>query len=206
LRVLGIDPGSHRTGWGVIDLVQGRLLHVASGVVQAGQGSSAERLRAIADGLDEILARFAPQAVAIETVFHAKNAQSALLLGQARGVALLCVARAHAPVFEYTAGRIKQAATGRGRAEKAQVQSMVRLLLGLSEQMALDTSDALAAAICHAQTQATPQAAFLSAVLANSGKRRRVRTAASRASFGSTRAKARRPQADHRVSVLRVAR
>jgi len=114
-----------------------------------------------------------PEAVSVETVFHAKNAQSALVLGQARGVALLCAAQAGAPVFEYTAGQIKLAATGRGRAEKEQVQTMVRLVLGIDEALALDASDALAAALCHAQTTLTPQAAFLRTVALS--RRRKAR-------------------------------
>ena len=92
-----------------------------------------------------------PTAGSVETIFYAKNAQSALKLGHARGVTLVCAARAGVQVFEYTAGQIKQAATGKGRAEKAQVQTMVRLILGLSTPLGLDTSDALAAAICHHQ-------------------------------------------------------
>ncbi len=172
MKVLGIDPGSHRTGWGVVASDGGRLVHVASGVVHGRGETTTERLRAIADGLDEVLRAHAPDAVAVETVFHAENAQSALVLGQARGVALLCASRAGAEVFEYTAGQIKQAATGRGRAEKEQVQEMVRLILGLgADTMALDTSDALAAAICHAQMCATPQAELLRRVAAS--KRRR---------------------------------
>ncbi len=173
MKVLGIDPGSHRTGWGVVASDGGRLVHVASGVVHGRGETTTERLRAIADGLDEVLRAHAPDAVAVETVFHADNAQSALVLGQARGVALLCASRAGAEVFEYTAGQIKQAATGRGRADKEQVQAMVRLILGLGGAMALDTSDALAAAICHAQTRLTPQAAFLASVEASRRPRAR---------------------------------
>ena len=174
MRVLGIDPGSHRTGWGVVEGSGGRLVCLGAGVVRAHGTSTAERLRSIHDGLAELLRRFAPEAVSVETVFHAKNAQSALVLGQARGVALLCAAQAGAPVFEYTAGQIKQAATGRGRAEKEQVQTMVRLVLGVDEPLALDASDALAAAICHAQTTLTPQAAFLRKVAASRRKKTRL--------------------------------
>jgi crossover junction endodeoxyribonuclease RuvC len=171
MRVLGIDPGSHRTGWGVIDAEGGRLVHVASGLLSARGDSTALRLRSVADGLDEVLTSFRPAAVSVETVFYAKNAQSALVLGQARGVALLCASRAGASVFEYTAGQIKQAATGRGRAEKEQVQAMVCMILGLEAGMALDTSDALAAAICHAKMSATPQAELLRRVAASRRRR-----------------------------------
>jgi len=161
MRVLGIDPGSHRTGWGVVDAAGSRFSHVASGVVAAHGESTAARLAAIYDGLESVLREHAPDAVAVETVFHAKNSQSALVLGQARGVALLCAARAGASVHEYTAGQIKQAATGRGRADKEQVQRMVTMILGLAGPMPLDATDALAAALCHAQMHATPTAAAL---------------------------------------------
>ena len=161
--VLGIDPGSHRTGWGLVAREGSVLCHVDSGTIVAGDGNLAARLCRIADDLDVVLARRRPTAVAIETVFHAKNAQSALLLGHARGVALLCAARLQVPVFEYTAGQIKRATTGHGRADKQQVQSMVRMILDKRDAMSLDTSDALAAAICHAQTDSTPTARALRA-------------------------------------------
>ena len=161
MRVLGIDPGSHVTGWGVVEAVGSRMLHVASGVIRAPHEALVARLLAIADALDALLAEHQPQAVSVETVFHSVNAQSAIKLGQARGAALLCAGRFGAPVFEYTAGQIKQAVTGRGRAEKAQVQTMIRLLLGLSEAMPFDASDALAAAMCHAQMHGTPAAQWL---------------------------------------------
>ena len=178
MRVLGIDPGSHRTGWGMLSAEGNHLVHLASGVILARGGTTADRLLTIADGIDAVLRNHAPEAVAIETVFHAKNSQSALVLGQARGVALLCAARSGATVHEYTAGQIKQAVSGRGRAEKEQVQAMVCLILGLAGPMALDTSDALAAAICHAQTRVTPQAAFLATLEASRRPRLRQRTLA----------------------------
>ncbi len=161
MRVLGIDPGSHRTGWGVVELSGSRLSHVASGLVAVPDGELYERLLGIAEGLEAVLAAHAPDAASVETVFFAKNSQSALQLGQARGVALLCAARAGVRVFEYTAGQIKQATTGRGRADKEQVRAMLGAILGMREPMALDTSDALAAAICHAQMHGTPLAAAL---------------------------------------------
>ncbi|MEL6340303.1 MAG: crossover junction endodeoxyribonuclease RuvC [Myxococcota bacterium] len=150
-RVLGVDPGSHKTGWGIVDGEGSSMTHVASGTISASGAGLAQRLVSIADALDRIVTTHCPTAVSVETVFYAKNAQSALKLGHARGVTLLCAARAGLEVFEYTAGQIKQAATGRGRAEKTQVQTMVRLILGLSTPLGLDTSDALAAAICHHQ-------------------------------------------------------
>lgn len=175
MKVLGIDPGSHRTGWGIVLCEGSRLSHVASGVVTARAEALAERLLSIADGLEALLAAHRPEAVAVETVFFAKNSQSALALGQARGVALLCAARAGLPVFEYTAGQIKQATTGRGRADKQQVQAMLGALLGVGEGMALDESDALAAAICHAQLYATPAARFLREAQAESRRPERRR-------------------------------
>ncbi|MEM6730345.1 MAG: crossover junction endodeoxyribonuclease RuvC [Myxococcota bacterium] len=157
-RVLGIDPGTRRTGWGVVESDGSRIVHIASGLAPGVGECLAERLATIADVLDEVVAVHAPQSMSVETLFHAKNAQSALKLGHARGVALLCAARGGLRVHEYTAGQIKQATTGKGRAEKEQVQQMVRLILGLHHDMALDTSDALAAAICHVQWAESPLA------------------------------------------------
>jgi len=151
VRVLGIDPGSHRTGWGVVEVRGSRVEHLGSGTIEARGDTLGERLCAIADALDDVLRRHHPDAVSVETIFHAKNSRSALLLGHARGVALLCAARAGAQVFEYTAGQIKQSTTGRGRADKEQVQKMVRMILGLAGDLGLDTTDALAAAICHTE-------------------------------------------------------
>lgn len=167
MHILGIDPGSHRTGWGVIRLAGSKLRHVDSGTVRAAGATLAERLSHIAQALEDILSAYAPAAVAVETVFYAKNARSALLLGHARGVSLASAARCGVPVFEYTAGQIKQAATGRGRAAKEQVQQMVASLLGVHSGTSLDTSDALAAAICHAHAAAGPSLAAL-----GDGKRR----------------------------------
>ena len=154
MRIVGIDPGSRVLGWGVIDALYGsRFTHVASGALRvASEGSLPARLLAIGSQLETILVTHKPEAVSIEDVFYAKNAQSALTLGHARGVAIYVASRLGVPVFEYTALQIKQAVTGAGRAEKDQVQHMIRLLLKLpnTSAMALDTSDALAAAMCHA--------------------------------------------------------
>jgi crossover junction endodeoxyribonuclease RuvC len=162
-RVLGIDPGSHMTGWGLVEGSGSRLAHLGSGVIAGGKGELASRLCAIADGLEALMRLDRPDAVSVETIFFAKNSQSAIALGQARGVALLVAARAGAQIFEYTAGQIKQATTGRGRADKEQVAQMVAMILGLGSQgfAAPDASDALAAAICHANLYSTPTAAFL---------------------------------------------
>lgn len=157
MSILGIDPGSHRTGWGLVRSEGSKLRYVAAGVVHAVGEDLSGRLLQIAGGLDDVLAEHRPSAVAIEDVFHHKNSQSALRLGQARGVALLSVARAGVPVYEYAPADIKRAVVGNGRADKETVLRMVRLHLGLQGALAdalaglsVDASDALAAAICHA--------------------------------------------------------
>lgn len=150
MLVLGIDPGSHNTGWGLVRCTPGKLHHVASGVI-AVRGDVLDRLSQIADGLDALLAEHSPDQVSIESLYHHKNSQSALKLGQARGVALLSVARCGAELFEYTPAEIKRAATNNGAASKELVARMVRMILGYRGDLPLDASDALAAAICHAQ-------------------------------------------------------
>ena len=147
-RVLGIDPGSRVTGYGVIEAVPAGNRHVASGCIRVAGEDMAGRLRKIVEGLREVSERYAPNELAIERVFVARNAESALKLGQARGAALVAVPQI--PVFEYAATRVKQAMTGSGKASKAQVQHMVRVLLSLSETPPTDEADALAVALCHA--------------------------------------------------------
>lgn len=152
MRVIGIDPGSHHLGWGVVEAHGSRLVHVASGTLHAPPGELVTRLCYLAERLEALLAQHKPAAGAVESLFYAKNARSALNLGHARGVALLCLGRAGVAVHEYTPGQIKQATTGRGAADKEQVQVMVRMLLGLAMAPEdLDTTDALAAALCHVQ-------------------------------------------------------
>jgi crossover junction endodeoxyribonuclease RuvC len=148
--VLGIDPGSRFCGFGVVEDAGGaRLRHVAHGVLVLGDaGAVEERLRALHEGLSRELGRHRPQMVAIEDVFHARNARSALVLGQARGVALLAAAQSGARVRSFAPAVIKQAVTGTGRAEKEQVGRMVGVLLGIGVPARMDASDALAAAIC----------------------------------------------------------
>ncbi|HZX96509.1 MAG TPA: crossover junction endodeoxyribonuclease RuvC [Myxococcales bacterium] len=148
--VLGIDPGSRFCGFGVVEDVGGaRVRHVAHGVLAMGEGGAVEeRLRLLHEGLFRELQRHRPELVAVEDVFHARNARSALVLGQARGVALLAAAQAGARVRSFAPAVIKQAVTGTGRAEKEQVGRMVSVLLGIAMQGRLDASDALAAAIC----------------------------------------------------------
>ena len=153
MRVIGIDPGSRHLGWGIIDAAGTQLLHVASGTLHAASSGTnlVQRLVQLGAQLDQLVASWKPQVASVENIFFAKNSQSALKLGQARGAALLCLGRAGLEVFEYTPAEIKQATTGHGRADKLQVQVMMRLLLGLTQTLELDTSDALAAAVCHAQ-------------------------------------------------------
>lgn len=150
-RILGIDPGSRVTGYGVIEAVPAGNRHVASGCIRLAGEDMAERLRRIVEGIREVSERYAPSELAIERVFVARNAESALKLGQARGAALVAIP--HIPVFEYAATRVKQAMTGSGKASKAQVQHMVRVLLSLPEAPRADEADALAVALCHAHSR-----------------------------------------------------
>ena len=154
MRVFGIDPGSVRTGYGCVDTDGSRHRLVMCGALVTPAGASfPERLRAIHDGLTGLLRASTPACVAVENLFHARHARSALLLGHARGVALLAAVQASVPVFEYTPAEIKVAVVGYGRAEKTQLQHMVQLLLGLDAAPSPhDAADALAVAICHAHT------------------------------------------------------
>ena len=149
MRILGIDPGSQRTGFGVLDDKDGGPAYVACGVIVALSGSVPERLHRIFSGVDEVITTYRPDVCAVERVFFAHNADSALKLGQARGVVLVAAARAHLAVHEYTALQIKKASVGVGHAAKAQVQHMMRALLGLSALPSSDAADALACALCH---------------------------------------------------------
>lgn len=150
MRVLGIDPGSHITGYGIVDGDRGRLFHVCDGsIVTAPKNPLTLRLNSIFDNIYKVIDEFKPGAVVIEEIFYAKNARSAIMLGHARGVAMLCAARHGLPVFEYTPMKIKQAVVGYGNATKEQVQKMVKALLKMPVIPKVDASDALAAAICH---------------------------------------------------------
>jgi crossover junction endodeoxyribonuclease RuvC len=150
-RILGIDPGLQSTGFGLIDQAGSRLAYVASGCIRSdARQSLPERLATLFAGIDEVLGRYTPQAVAIEKVFVNVNPQSTLLLGQARGAVLAALTRDGLPVAEYTALQIKQAVVGHGKAAKEQVQHMVVRLLQLEGVPAADAADALACAICHA--------------------------------------------------------
>lgn len=151
MRLLGIDPGLRRTGWGIIEARGNRLSHVAHGAVtsDAAAGLPA-RLAQIHDGIAAVVTEYAPAEAAIEETFVNRNPASTLKLGQARGVAMLAPARAGLPVSEYAANRIKKAVVGVGHADKTQVVDMVRRLLPGIEISDPDAADALAVAICHA--------------------------------------------------------
>jgi crossover junction endodeoxyribonuclease RuvC len=150
IRVLGIDPGSQRTGFGVVDATGARLRYVASGVIRTTQGEFAARLCEIFRCMRSIVSQYQPQEIAIEKVFVNRNPDSALKLGQARGAAICATAESNADVFEYATRQIKQAVVGTGSAEKSQVQMMMRSILKLESPVPADAADALAAAVCHA--------------------------------------------------------
>jgi len=151
--ILGIDPGSQITGIGVIRAKGNDLAHIYSDSLRLPKGELATRLGAIYSGLQSVIAQTKPDIVSIEKVFIAKNPQSALVLGHARGAAMLAAVNNHLPVVEYSATEIKKTVVGRGRADKAQVQHMMRVLLSLRVAPDVDASDALAAAVCHAHHQ-----------------------------------------------------
>jgi len=151
MRILGIDPGLRRTGFGVIDAHGAQLHYVASGVVVAPADLPlAQRLKIILDNLREIAATHQPQVAALEKVFVNANPNSTLLLGQARGAAVCALADSSLDLYEYTALQIKKSVVGHGHADKRQVQKMVQALLALNQAPPSDPADALACAICHA--------------------------------------------------------
>lgn len=149
MRVLGVDPGTIRCGWGVVDCDGAHLLHVASGVIEAGRGDLSARLLVVYRELLAVIGEHGPQAFSVERNFVARNVQSAFRLGEARGVAMAAAAAAGLPVSELTPMQIKKAVVGYGRAEKAQVQAAVQRLLCLADLPQADAADALAAALCH---------------------------------------------------------
>jgi crossover junction endodeoxyribonuclease RuvC len=159
MRLLGLDPGLRRTGWGVIDTEGNRLRYVACGLIAVPEKDSlALRLAGLYRALNEVLDRFAPEAAAVEESFVNQNPASTLKLGLARGVVLLAPAARGLPVFEYAANLVKKSVTGAGHAEKRQVEAMVRRLLPGAEADSADAADALASAICHAHHAATRRA------------------------------------------------
>jgi len=152
--VIGIDPGTRYTGYGIIEKRGNALTRLHSGRIIAGTSKDPlpDRMGLIYEGLTEVFGAYGPETCALEGIFTAKNAMSALKLGHARGVAMLTARMHDAPVFEYPPASVKQAVTGSGRATKDTVQLMVRRLLGYTEAMSEDESDALAIAICHCNT------------------------------------------------------
>jgi crossover junction endodeoxyribonuclease RuvC len=156
MLILGLDPGTHVTGWGLVEAASGQPpRHVDHGCIRTVTAEALDlRLYTIDRALSDIFGAHTVAAMAIETSFVAENPQTALKLGHARGVAMVCARRAGADVFEYAPSRVKSAVAGSGRAEKRQVAEMVRVITGLSEVPPADAADALALAICHALAQA----------------------------------------------------
>ncbi|MEX0900541.1 MAG: crossover junction endodeoxyribonuclease RuvC [Gammaproteobacteria bacterium] len=153
MRVLGIDPGSRATGWGIIDGDGRHSVHVASGVLKLGDGDLGPRLRTIFEGITRLIVEFRPTEIAIERVFMARNADSALKLGQARGAAICAALADGLPLAEYAPREIKLAVVGTGGASKEQVQHMMRIILKLDAPPQADQADALAVAVCHAHSR-----------------------------------------------------
>ena len=151
--VLGIDPGSRVTGYGLIYVQGNRLSYVDCGCIRTEGGALPARLKKIFDGVLQLVETHRPSQVAIEEVFVGRNAASALKLGQARGAAMAACLQFKLEVSEYSARQVKQAVVGTGAAQKGQVQHMVKALLGISDTLAEDAADALAVAICHTNTQ-----------------------------------------------------
>lgn len=181
-RILGIDPGLNRTGYGIVEVRGGALQWVDSGVIRVAAGELPARLRCILRELASVIARHRPDEASVEKVFVNVNPKSTLLLGQARGAAICAAVAADLAVHEYSALQVKQAVTGYGHADKTQMQRMVQRLLSLQEAPAADAADALACAICHAHATSRPRsvAAQLGshgAAVARRGARRSGRSA-----------------------------
>jgi crossover junction endodeoxyribonuclease RuvC len=154
MRILGVDPGSLATGYGLIQIDGPKLLHICHGVIRpSAKMSLAEKLLIIFRELSEIIEQHCPRALAVEKVFVAKNVASALKLCHARGIALMAGAQHQVPVFEYSALQVKSAVVGYGKADKVQVQHMTKVLLKLPAAAQQDAADALAVAICHGHSR-----------------------------------------------------
>ena len=152
IRIIGIDPGLRNTGWGIVEAAGSRLTYVACGVVRSDAALTlGDRLRQLHDGLSAIIHAHMPVEAAVEETFVNRDPQSALKLGQARGIALVVPALAGLPVAEYAANLVKKTVVGSGHAEKQQIAAMIRILLPRAEAKSADAADALAIAICHAQ-------------------------------------------------------
>jgi crossover junction endodeoxyribonuclease RuvC len=153
-RILGIDPGSRKTGFGIIELEGKQIKHVINGRLMVGDGDFPDRLKQIFEGLTDLIQRYQPHMMAVEKVFLHKNADSALKLGQARGAAICAAVSQHLTVHEYSATQIKKAVVGNGHARKEQVQYMMSVILNLPEVPLEDAADALACALTHANHSA----------------------------------------------------
>ena len=166
MRILGIDPGSRITGYGIVDIVGNQLHHVDNGIISTRSNLPlAERLQIIYDGLKKAIEKYRPECTSVEQVFLAKNPRAALTLGHARGTALLVGVHCHLTVHEYSALQVKSAVVGYGHASKQQMQQMVKALLNLPEIPQEDAADALAVAICHAHSNK-----MSNAIAANKGR------------------------------------
>lgn len=160
MRLIGLDPGLRRTGWGVIEVSGNRLTHVANGTVGSDAALSlAERLSQLFDALTAVIAEYRPDEAAVEETFVNRNPSSTLKLGQARGAVLLAPAQSGIPVAEYPANLIKKALVGNGHADKNQIQAMVSILLPGAKTAGADAADALAVAVCHAHHRKSPAVA-----------------------------------------------
>lgn len=159
MRILGIDPGTNITGYGIIDVEGNRLRHVDNGIIKTRSSDPLPlRLKTIYDGLTKVLTSFTPDNVSVEQVFLAKNPRAALTLGHARGTAVIAAVNLGIEVHEYSALQVKSAVVGYGHAAKQQVQHMVKALLNLPEIAQEDAADALAVAICHANSRTMQKA------------------------------------------------
>lgn len=155
MRVIGFDPGLRRTGWGIVDSVNGKLRHVANGTCSTGTGDLATRLADLFTQIDDVMQRHTPDQAAVEHTFVNKDAAGTLKLGQARAISLLVPAQHGLPVAEYAPNAVKKAVVGVGHADKTQIQHMIGMLLPGAEVDGADAADALAIAICHAWTAGT---------------------------------------------------
>ncbi len=153
IKILGIDPGSINTGYGIIESKGNYNKHIKNGVIKIKAKTLAEKLKIINSEITTIIETFKPDEIAIEKVFMHRNADSALKLGQARGAAITACAVNDIPLFEYSANQVKQACVGKGHATKEQVQHMIKILLCLEESPLTDAADALAIALCHANSR-----------------------------------------------------
>ena len=155
MRIIGIDPGSRYTGYGIVEKNGQQLQHLASGRINATSGATfSHRLEIIYEGLSKVLGQWPADVAAVETIFTAHNARSTIKLGQARGVALLALRHLELQIHEYTPAKVKKNVTGHGRATKTQMVKMVQMRLGITNDLSEDAADALAVALCHGQAAA----------------------------------------------------